>query len=299
MLFSSAFDRHRLVERARQVQQNPLAAYGSAVGLVAVATLVHWGIPGSVVREHSFITFYPTIVVAVLVGGFWPGVLSVFLSAAMAWYLFPPPLSRWPLDQREVISLFSFGAVGGLEVAIVALLNSAVDRVLAQEQNVRVLIESAPNGIVVVDNRGNIRLINAGTERLFGYNRSELVGKSVEVLVPNRQADTHQALRKIFLQAPETRMMGAGRELSGRRNDGSEFPVEIGLNREHAGFRRLNSKDAAKPRVRVCEECVRTITVNFDHFPDFKSSKGIRSNLPAFGPRTQLGPRARKSDDAC
>jgi PAS domain S-box-containing protein len=65
---------------------------------------------------------------------------------------------------------------------------------------------------------------------LFGYERRELLGQKIELLVPARQVDTHRAVRESFLEKPEARMMGAGRDLSGRRKDGSEFPIEIGLN---------------------------------------------------------------------
>jgi PAS domain S-box-containing protein len=110
------------------------------------------------------------------------------------------------------------------------LLNAAVIRVMAQEQNVSILVESAPNGILVVDDQGTIKLVNASTEKLFGYKRLELLGQSVEVLVPYRNIDNHLKLRSTFLQRPEARTMGTGGDLSGRRKDGSEFPVEIGLN---------------------------------------------------------------------
>jgi two-component system, LuxR family, sensor kinase FixL len=73
-------------------------------------------------------------------------------------------------------------------------------------------------------------LVNSHVEKLFGYHRNELVGKFVEVLVPKRFLTQHSSYRAKFLDAPEARAMGAGRELFARRKDGSEFPVEIGLN---------------------------------------------------------------------
>ncbi|MBI3703943.1 MAG: PAS domain S-box protein [Rhizobiales bacterium] len=233
MPFSPAFENDSLVERLRQVRASPIAAYGTAVGVVAAAILLRWAIGGSVVDGVPFITYYPAIIAATLIGGFWPGVLAIILSTVTAWYLFLPPVFGWHLDQRELVSLLLFVAVGGINVVIITLLNAAVERVLTQEQNVRVLIESAPNGIILVDEKGAIRLVNASSETLFGYQRSELIGKNIEVLVPDRQTVAHLTLRKSYQQAPTTRMMGAGRDLSGKRKDGSEFPVEIGLNPVH------------------------------------------------------------------
>lgn len=230
MPLSTAFETRSLVETMRDVRQNPIAAYGTAVVAVAVAVFVRWIFGGQVIEGIPFITYYPAIIVATLIGGLWPGVLALILSAMTAWYFFLLPIFGWELSQREAVSLLLFVAIGGIDVALITLLNAAVDRVLAQEQNVRVLIESAPNGILMVDERGAIKLVNVSMEKLFGYQRSELLGKNIEILVPDRLRDTHQILRESFLQKPETRMMGVGRDLSGRRKDGSEFPVEIGLN---------------------------------------------------------------------
>jgi PAS domain S-box-containing protein len=177
-----------------------------------------------------FVTYYPAIIVATLLGGFWPGILTMALAGAIGWYAFLSPAFNWHLTQDGVDSLLLFVALAGLDVAIVALLNRAVIRVIAQEQNLTILVESAPNGILVVDDQGTIKLVNASTEKLFGYKRLELLGQSVEVLVPYRKIDHHLKLRTSFLKTPETRAMGVGRDLSGRRKDGSEFPVEIGLN---------------------------------------------------------------------
>ncbi|HVE87933.1 MAG TPA: PAS domain S-box protein [Myxococcales bacterium] len=98
------------------------------------------------------------------------------------------------------------------------------------EARFRGLLESAPDGIVVVDRTGHIVIINSQTERLFGYQRSELVGKSIEALVPDRYHEIHVTHRNGYFDYPKTRPMGsASMSLTGRRKDGTEFPVEISL----------------------------------------------------------------------
>ena len=98
------------------------------------------------------------------------------------------------------------------------------------EERFRQAVESAPNGMVMINPEGTIVLVNAQTERLFGYDRAELLGHSVELLVPERFRSKHPDNRAGFFANPQVRSMGVGRDLFGRRKDGSEFPVEIGLN---------------------------------------------------------------------
>jgi PAS domain S-box-containing protein len=98
------------------------------------------------------------------------------------------------------------------------------------EERFRLVVESAPNGIVMVDRKGTILLVNASIEKFFGYHRDELVGKPIEMLVPERFRIRHPEYRREFMANPKTRPMGAGRDLFGLRKDGTEFPVEIGLN---------------------------------------------------------------------
>jgi PAS domain S-box-containing protein len=98
------------------------------------------------------------------------------------------------------------------------------------EELFQLATEASPSGTVLVDDKGRIVLVNARVEKLFGYPRDELIGKMVDILVPDRFARAHAGDRANFFAAPEARAMGAGRELFARRKDGSEFPVEIGLN---------------------------------------------------------------------
>ena len=101
------------------------------------------------------------------------------------------------------------------------------------EQRLRATIEAAPAAMVMVDQTGQIVLVNAETEQLFGYVRDELLGQSVEMLVPPRFRKDHSDHRTSFFDKPAARPMGEGRELTGVSKDGVEFPVEIGLNPVH------------------------------------------------------------------
>lgn len=92
------------------------------------------------------------------------------------------------------------------------------------------VVEAAPNAMVLTGADGRIVLVNAQTEKLFGYSRGELVGQCVDMLVPQRVRASHSGYRDTFYRDPTSRPMGIGRDLFAVRKDGSEFPVEIGLN---------------------------------------------------------------------
>jgi PAS domain S-box-containing protein len=111
---------------------------------------------------------------------------------------------------------------------LVAVSMDVTERKEAQEL-FQIATDAAPNGTLLLDAGGRIVLANAHVENLFGYKREELVGKSVEDLIPERFIDGHRNYRTEFTKAPQARAMGAHRELFARRKDGTEFPVEIGL----------------------------------------------------------------------
>ncbi len=94
----------------------------------------------------------------------------------------------------------------------------------------RLVVEAAPNAMVMIDGTGRISLVNSQAERIFGYERSEMIGQPVEMLINQNLRHNHVAFRDAYLDNPEVRSMGAGRELLAQRKNGTEFPVEIGLN---------------------------------------------------------------------
>ncbi len=98
------------------------------------------------------------------------------------------------------------------------------------ENSFRLIVEAAPNAMIMVNHARRITLVNHGTEVLFGYDREELVGELIETLIPQRFRHDHPSQVDGFFHEPRSRAMGAGRELFGRRKNGTEVPIEIGLN---------------------------------------------------------------------
>ncbi len=108
----------------------------------------------------------------------------------------------------------------------------------AKEEEFRVVVESAPDGVLMVDERGTIVFVNGRTESMFGYRREELLGKKVEVLVPAKNRGAHIGRRVGYQQEPHTRPMGMGLDLNGLKKDGTEFPLEISLSPVESGKER-------------------------------------------------------------
>ena len=155
------------------------------------------------------------------------------------WIYVAQKLSALEFDDEDERVLKALAAQVGLAyenslrlVAIqehAALLEAEVEERKKAEDRLLMLIETAPMGIVIADKRGRISEVNAQALQMFGYGREELLGKSVETLLPERLRESHEGRRADYISDPHIRPMGLGMELFARRKDGTEFPVEISL----------------------------------------------------------------------
>jgi len=134
---------------------------------------------------------------------------------------------RWVLDNGTPRFASDGAFLGYIDSCI-----GITERKLAEEK-FRVVLDAAPNAMIVVDSAGVISFANSPAATVFGYSLNELIGLHIETLIPERFRDRHVGDRKGFLSEPSSRAMGAGRDLFGRRKDGSEFPVEVGLSPIH------------------------------------------------------------------
>ena len=198
-----AGDKVRDSELAKRVEQN-----GFAIGNNRDGVPYRWVMRRSDATGWSVFVGIP---VNELEAPVW-NALTTYAAASGVLFLFAMALSLFFADRVAQL----FGEMG-------------IDRTPTRAE-FRILFESAPNGVLVADDGGLIVLANDKIGRQFGYSRDELTGKPVEILIPERFRGGHQSLRRGFSAAPEFRAMGAGRELYGRRKDGNEFRIEVGLN---------------------------------------------------------------------
>jgi len=141
---------------------------------------------------------------------------------------------------RDLYGLRKDGSEFPVEIALNPVMTDDETIVLASiiditerrraEAKFQLVIEAAPSGMLMIDDQGTIVLANQQLGRQFGYAKDELLGQTIERLVPNRFCEKHPGKRTTFFRNPIPRQMGSGRDLYGLRKDGSEFPVEIGLN---------------------------------------------------------------------
>ncbi len=249
-----------------QIALPPLAALG-----------LQWYFWASL-EPYAFLLFYPAVFLSSRLGGRIAGLGATVVSMGFMAYFFLPPVFSFAVESRTgLVGLAVFCGMGLLfgevqerlrktsEQAADALaaVRSAKehleDRVkertaelskkteelkleIAERERAQARanasIEAMPDGVVVVNSEGNISLVNAQTEALFGYGEDELLGQALVMLVPERSREIHRGHCEGFLASGETRAMGLGLELYGRRKDGSEFPVDIRLGTMEIGGQR-------------------------------------------------------------
>ncbi len=190
-----------------------MVEHGVAAGVlyVAVVALTLW-LPGT----RSTLAF---------------GIVAVVLTL-IDYFLSPPGDLQWKAVASRMFAVFAIMVTTALvwhHKRLSARRDDVEERAARSEQQFRLTVESSPAGMLLVDRQGRIALVNVEAERLFGYSRSELIGQSVEVLVPEFDRAAHVAQRSAFIAEATPRRMGAGREIHAAHKDGHELTLDIGL----------------------------------------------------------------------
>ena len=207
------------------------ASHDGVVGTTVDGTIVVWGGGAAGLYGYDADDMVGGSVAALWPAGEQLDAAGVLGRVAQGERVLPYQTEHVRSDGTLVPVLLSHSPVrdaAGTVVGVLTVHRDETERVRA-ESMFRGLLEAAPDAMVCVDGAGRIAFVNAQTERLFGYARSELVGAPVEMLVPEAERAAHARSRATYLEDPRPRMMGSGRQLRARRKDGTEFPADISL----------------------------------------------------------------------
>jgi PAS domain S-box-containing protein len=243
-----------LVARAKPVRFNTillarrplLLRYGIALLLVTLAALGQWALLGA---RTPFVLLLPAIMVVAWYGGLGPGLLATALSTLVAAYLFFEPLFSLQVDNvREILALALFAFLGiAMSVLFERLKRSERARQQAEERalletkdslresrmRLRAVVETAVDAIITIDERGVIDSVNPAAERMFGYPATEMIGQNVTMMMPSPYREEHNHYVARYLRTGEKHIIGIGREVQGRRKDGSTFPANLSVSEFH------------------------------------------------------------------
>jgi len=216
----------------------------SLIGVTVIALLFF----GPHFRE-PYLFLIPSTLVAGIVGGWGAGLMATSLGLALHLYftaeystVINPKSASFAIDLARAIA---FAAVGiamawfGERLRESWLLAVQSDRdTAAREAHLQSILDTVPDAMIVIDERGIIQSFSAAAERLFGYNAAEVVGKNIKMIMPSPYRQSHDAYIDRYLRTGERRIIGIGRVVVGERKDGSTFPMELAVGEMRSGDRR-------------------------------------------------------------
>jgi two-component system sensor kinase FixL len=206
------------------------------VGTITLALALRYAASADFGPSVPFIQFYPAIIAAAWFGGLVSALLATALAVAAASYLSLAPEGFAVASTADRLSL-AFFALTGMAIAwLVHRLQSAEEgqRVAAAAASARAerldaVLNTTADGILVIDTRGRIESFNRGAEQLFGYPEAEVVGRNVSSLMPSPHHEEHDRYLQRYLTTGDAKIIGVGREVTGRHRDGSLFPVHLSV----------------------------------------------------------------------
>ncbi|MEJ6781259.1 PAS domain S-box protein [Aminobacter sp. Piv2-1] len=209
-----------------------MAGYLVAFLTVAAALLVRIVLQDVLAERAAFTLFVPAILLASILGGIGPGLLSVAMSVFAGSYFFGEDLSR--TDNAAAVLLFV--AVGVAIAAIGELLHRAWDSIEVtrkaleeREVHLRSILDTVLDATVVIEGDGTVVSFNAAAVRQFGYKEDEVRGQNIRMLMPEPYRSGHDGYIQRYLATGEKRIIGVDRVVVGRRKDGSTFPMKLAV----------------------------------------------------------------------
>jgi two-component system sensor kinase FixL len=216
--------------------------YAVAIVALAAASVFRYALRDAFGLKVPFLQFYPAILVAAWFGGLGPGVLATAGSTFAAMYFLLPPDGLAVTDPTDQLSLAVFVATGLAIAWLSGRLHRAEEdqrhaaaAATARAERLDAILNTTVDGIIVIDATGVIESFNRGAERLFGYPASEVIGRNVSLLMPSPEHEEHDSYLERYLTTGEPKIIGVGRNVNGRRRDGTAFPVHLSVGEMRIG----------------------------------------------------------------
>jgi two-component system sensor kinase FixL len=218
---------------AEHFLRHDTASYVWSAALVAVAFFLRSALAPTLGNQALYLFLVPPVLVAGVLGGWGPGLLATTLSLVLHLYLTGEfsnlihPTS--PLFAAEFSRAVTFAALGVGLAWFGERLHRTRQQASAREAHLQSILDTVPEAMIVIDERGAIQSFSAAAQRLFGYSPDEVLGKNVKMMMPSPYRQDHDNYLDRYLKTGEKRIIGVGRVVVGERRDGSTFPMELAV----------------------------------------------------------------------
>jgi two-component system, LuxR family, sensor kinase FixL len=217
--------------------------YAMAAIAVAIAFAASFALAAVVHEPVRYLLFVPAVLISAAIGGLGPGIFATGLGALLG---LATMTSSGDFGISEPVNLVVFTVVGvgvawsgdQLQRHRIAAAASAREA-LAREAHVQSILDTVPDAMIVIDERGVMQSFSSAAERLFGYSAMEALGRNVNILMPSPYRESHDGYLKRYLRTGERRIIGIGRVVVGERKDGSTFPMELAVGEMRSSSRRF------------------------------------------------------------
>lgn len=219
----------------RHILWSALTRQAAALAFVGAAFAIRYSLSPLFGANAPYLQFFPAVLLASWYGGFAAGITATLASAAsISWFLPPDGMAIGSL--ADGISLAFFIAIGAAIATINGRLRVARDRArhdaalaTSRAERLAAIINTSVDGIIVIDRSGIVEAFNPGAERLFGYSAADVIGQNVSVLMPSPFREQHDGYLERYQKSGKAAIIGVGREVRGRRRDGSTFPLHLSV----------------------------------------------------------------------
>jgi len=220
-------------------KRSPVAPYLVTVGAVAAAVAVRWLLDPILGESLPLVTLYGAIAISVWIGGSRPAIVAMIAGFLACDYLFIEPRGLFSTPRAaHVVGLIAYLVTSSIIIGFGEALRARALQLSDADARSRAVLDTLVDGVVTIDERGVIQSFSAGAERQFGWSASEAIGQNIGILMPDPYRAEHGAYLTNYLRTGEAKVIGKGREVIGRRKDGSTFPMDLAVSEFRVGGER-------------------------------------------------------------